>query len=412
MSDIRLDRVEEAIYELMRGKVIIVVDDEDRENEGDFVALAEKATPEVINFMITQGRGLVCLPITAERAEELDLQPMVAQNTDNHGTAFTVSIDHKDTTTGISANERSLTVKAIMDPNAKASDFRRPGHMFPLIAKKGGVLRRAGHTEAAVDLARMCGAYPAGVICEVIKEDGTMARLPDLMEIAKTFDLKLISVKDLIHYRNEKEKLVTREVEVRMPTDYGEFRAIAYTNDVDSKENVALVKGEINSDEPVLVRVHSECLTGDVFHSHRCDCGPQFEAALRQIEEAGNGVLLYMRQEGRGIGLINKLKAYKLQEQGFDTVDANLKLGFPADLRDYGIGAQILKDLGVRKIRLMTNNPRKIKGLEGYGLEVVERVPIQMKENVDNTNYLHTKQAKLGHLLKFDDLEQDESSRV
>lgn len=410
MSDIVLDRVEEAIYELMRGKVVIVVDDEDRENEGDFVALAEKATPEVINFMITQGRGLVCLPITAERAEELDLQPMVAQNTDNHGTAFTVSIDHKDTTTGISAYERSLTVKAIMDPNAKPSDFRRPGHMFPLIAKKGGVLRRAGHTEAAVDLARMCGAYPAGVICEVIKEDGTMARLPDLVEIAKTYDLKLISVKDLIHYRNEKEKLVNREVEVRMPTDYGEFRAVAYTNDVDNKEHVALVKGEINGDEPVLVRVHSECLTGDVFHSHRCDCGPQFEAALRQIEEAGKGVLLYMRQEGRGIGLVNKLKAYKLQEQGFDTVDANLKLGFPADLRDYGIGAQILKDLGVRKIRLMTNNPRKIKGLEGYGLEVVERVPIQMKENEDNTKYLHTKQAKLGHLLKFDDVEQDESS--
>lgn len=412
MSDIVLDRVEEAIYELMRGKVIIVVDDEDRENEGDFVALAEKATPEVINFMITQGRGLVCLPITAERAEELDLQPMVAQNTDNHGTAFTVSIDHKETTTGISAYERSLTVKAIMDPNAKASDFRRPGHMFPLIAKKGGVLRRAGHTEAAVDLARMCGAYPAGVICEVIKEDGTMARLPDLVEIAKTHDLKMISIKDLIHYRNEKEKLVTREVEVRMPTDYGEFRAVAYTNDVDNKEHVALVKGEIHGDEPVLVRVHSECLTGDVFHSHRCDCGPQFEAALRQIEEAGRGVLLYMRQEGRGIGLINKLKAYKLQEQGFDTVDANLKLGFPADLRDYGIGAQILKDLGIRQIRLMTNNPRKIKGLEGYGLEVVERVPIQMKENEDNTKYLHTKQAKLGHMLTFDDLEQDESSRV
>ncbi|WHX47419.1 bifunctional 3,4-dihydroxy-2-butanone-4-phosphate synthase/GTP cyclohydrolase II [Paenibacillus woosongensis] len=410
MSDIQLDRVEEAIYELMRGKVIIVVDDEDRENEGDFVALAEKATPEVINFMITEGRGLVCLPITSERAEELDLKPMVAQNTDYHGTAFTVSIDHVDTTTGISAYERSLTVKAIMDPSAKPSDFRRPGHMFPLIAKKGGVLRRAGHTEAAVDLARMCGSYPAGVICEVIKEDGTMARLPDLVQIAKQFDLKLISVKDLIHYRNEKEKLVTREVEVRMPTDYGEFRAIAYTNDVDAKEHVALVKGEISSEEPVLVRVHSECLTGDVFHSHRCDCGPQFEAALRQIEEEGSGVLLYMRQEGRGIGLVNKLKAYKLQEQGLDTVDANLKLGFPADLRDYGIGAQILKDLGVRQIRLLTNNPRKITGLEGYGLQVVERVPIQMKENEDNSNYLHTKQKKLGHLLHFDDIEQNETS--
>ncbi|MNW54316.1 Riboflavin biosynthesis protein RibBA [compost metagenome] len=333
---------------------------------------------------------------------------MVAQNTDFHGTAFTVSIDHKTTSTGISAYERSLTVRGIMDPAAKPGDFRRPGHMFPLIAKRGGVLRRAGHTEAAVDLARMCGAYPAGVICEVIKEDGTMARLPDLAEIAKTHDLKLITIKDLIHYRNEKEELVHREVEVRMPTDYGEFRAIAYTNDVDTKEHVALVKGDIDGEEPVLVRVHSECLTGDVFHSHRCDCGPQFEAALRQIEEAGSGILLYMRQEGRGIGLINKLKAYKLQEQGLDTVDANLKLGFPADLRDYGIGAQILKDLGVRQIRLMTNNPKKIKGLEGYGLEVVERVPIQMKENEDNTKYLHTKQAKLGHLLKFDDLEQDE----
>lgn len=411
MSDIQLDRVEEAIYDLMRGKVIIVVDDEDRENEGDFVALAEKATPEVINFMIKEGRGLVCMPITAERAEELDLKPMVAQNTDFHGTAFTVSIDHNDTTTGISAHERSVTVKAIMDPDAKPADFRRPGHMFPLIAKKGGVLRRAGHTEAAVDLARMCGSYPAGVICEVIKEDGTMARLPDLVEIAKQFDLKLISVKDLIHYRNEKEKLVTREVEVRMPTDYGEFRAIAYTNDVDSKEHVALVKGEISGDEPVLVRVHSECLTGDVFHSHRCDCGPQFEAALQQIEEAGKGVLLYMRQEGRGIGLVNKLKAYKLQEQGLDTVDANLKLGFPADLRDYGIGAQILKDLGIRKIRLLTNNPRKITGLEGYGLEVVERVPIQMNENEDNSNYLHTKQKKLGHLLNFEVIEQNETTR-
>lgn len=410
MSDIQLDRVEEAIYELMRGKVIIVVDDEDRENEGDFVVLAEKATPEVINFMITEGRGLVCLPITAERAEELELQPMVAQNTDYHGTAFTVSIDHKDTTTGISAHERALTVKQLMNPEAKAADFRRPGHMFPLIAKKGGVLRRAGHTEAAVDLARMCGSYPAGVICEVIKPDGSMARLPDLVEIASKFDLKLISVKDLIHYRNEKEKLVTREVEVRMPTDYGEFRAVAYTNEVDNKEHVALVKGDVNGEGPVLVRVHSECLTGDVFHSHRCDCGPQFEAALRQIEQEGRGVLLYMRQEGRGIGLVNKLKAYKLQEQGLDTVDANLKLGFPADLRDYGIGAQILKDLGITNIRLLTNNPRKITGLEGYGLQMVERVPLQIQENKDNTGYLHTKQLKLGHLLKFDDLEQDESA--
>ncbi|CAG7641712.1 bifunctional 3,4-dihydroxy-2-butanone-4-phosphate synthase/GTP cyclohydrolase II [Paenibacillus allorhizosphaerae] len=401
MSDLKFHSIEEAIYDLMLGKVIIVVDDEDRENEGDFVALAEKATPEVINFMIKEGRGLVCVPIAEERAQELDLPPMVARNTDYHGTAFTVSIDHVETTTGISAAERSLTIQSIIDPKTKPQSFRRPGHIFPLIAKRGGVLRRAGHTEASVDLARMCGSYPAAVICEVIKEDGEMARVPDLMQISEKHGLKIITIRDLIEYRNHKEKLVQREVEVRMPTDYGVFQAIAYTNVLDQKEHVALVKGKIDSDRPTLVRVHSECLTGDVFHSHRCDCGPQLAAALKQIDEAGSGVLLYMRQEGRGIGLINKLKAYKLQEQGLDTVDANLKLGFAPDLREYGIGAQILKDVGVRKMRLMTNNPRKIRGLEGYGLEVVERVPIQMEENEDNTNYLHTKQLKLGHLLEF-----------
>lgn len=397
------DAIEDAIYDLILGKAVIVVDDEDRENEGDLVALADKATPEVINFMISEARGLVCVPITAERAEELDLPPMVSHNTDYHGTAFTVSVDYITTSTGISAHERSETVKALINPNTKAADFRRPGHIFPLISKKGGVLRRAGHTEAAIDLARMCGSSPAAVICEIIKEDGSMARLPDLLEFKKKHGLKLITIQDLIHYRNEKEKLVERAVDVKMPTDFGIFRAIAYTNEVDNKEHVALVKGELDPDRPMLVRVHSECLTGDVFHSHRCDCGPQLAAALRQIDEEGSGVLLYMRQEGRGIGLINKLKAYALQEQGFDTVDANIKLGFAPDLRDYGIGAQILKDLGVRKMRLLTNNPRKIRGLEGYGIEVVERVPLQMEENEDNTKYLHTKQSKLGHMLRFDD---------
>ncbi|KXG44349.1 bifunctional 3,4-dihydroxy-2-butanone-4-phosphate synthase/GTP cyclohydrolase II [Tepidibacillus decaturensis] len=391
--------IEEAIEELQQGKVIIVVDDEDRENEGDFIALAEKATPEVINFMIRHGRGLVCVPITKERANELNLSPMVENNTDPHGTAFTVSIDYKESTTGISAYERSQTIQALLNSKTKSEDFRRPGHVFPLIAREGGVLRRAGHTEAAVDLAKLAGAYPAGVICEVIKEDGTMARVPDLQQVAKDHELKIITIADLIKYRKEKETLVQREVEVNLPTEYGTFKVIAYTNKVDDKEHLALVKGEINQDTPTLVRVHSECLTGDIFGSFRCDCGPQLHAALRQIEEAGQGVLLYMRQEGRGIGLINKLRAYQLQDQGFDTVEANHKLGFPADLRDYGIGAQILKDLGVGKIRLLTNNPRKIKGLEGHDLEVVERVPLLIKPNKDNLRYLQTKKSKLGHLL-------------
>jgi 3,4-dihydroxy 2-butanone 4-phosphate synthase/GTP cyclohydrolase II len=394
--------IEEAIYDLMQGRVVIVVDDENRENEGDFIALASKATPEVINFMIKHGRGLVCVPISEDRAKELDLPPMVIRNTDTHGTAFTVSIDHVDSTTGISAHERSRTIQAMIDPTAKPEDFRRPGHIFPLIAKKGGVLRRAGHTEAAVDLARMCGSYPAGVICEVINEDGTMARVPDLHKIAEQYDLKMITIADLIHYRNEKEKLVQREAEVQMPTPFGHFKAIAYSNDVDRKEHVAFVKGTLNPEEAVLVRVHSECLTGDVFGSERCDCGPQLEGALRQIEAEGSGVLLYMRQEGRGIGLHNKLKAYELQEQGYDTVEANEMLGFQADLRDYGIGAQIIRDLGIQKMRLLTNNPKKIRGLEGYGLEVVERIPIQIEANVNNENYLNTKKNKLGHMLNID----------
>jgi len=401
------DTIEAALEDLKNGKMVLVVDDEDRENEGDLIALAEKATPDVINFMITKARGLVCAPITQERAEQLELPPMVSHNTDYHGTAFTVSVDHVSTTTGISAYERAMTVKGLIDPEAKAGDFRKPGHIFPLIAKKGGVLRRSGHTEAAVDLAILCESEPAAVICEVIKEDGTMARLPDLQLFAKEYDLKLISIQDLIRYRNDKEKLVKREVSVRMPTDFGEFEMVAYSNEVDNKEHVALVKGVIDDSEPVLLRVHSECLTGDIFHSHRCDCGPQLEAAMRQIAREGRGILLYMRQEGRGIGLLNKLRAYRLQEEGLDTVEANIKLGFAPDLRDYGIGAQILKDLGVRRIRLLTNNPRKIRGLEGYGLEIVERVPIQMTENEDNRSYLRTKRSKMGHLLSFaEDAEQ------
>jgi len=394
------DRIEEAIAELKAGRVIIVVDDEDRENEGDFVALAEKATPEVVNFMITHGRGLVCVPITEERARELDLPPMVEHNTDRHGTAFTVSVDHISTTTGISAYERARTIQALIDPAARPTDFRRPGHIFPLVAKKGGVLRRAGHTEAAVDLARLAGAYPAGVICEIIKEDGTMARVPDLRRIADRFGLKMITIADLIRYRSRTDKLVRREVEVRLPTAFGEFRIIGYSNEVDHREHIALVKGELDPEKPVLVRVHSECLTGDVFGSYRCDCGPQLHAALKKIEEEGSGVLLYMRQEGRGIGLLNKLKAYKLQEQGLDTVEANLHLGFPADARDYGIGAQILYDLGVRKMRLMTNNPRKRAALEGYGLTIVERVPLEIPPNRENARYLWAKKHKLGHLLQ------------
>ena len=393
------DKIEEAIYELMQGNVVIVCDDEDRENEGDFIALAEKSTPEVINFMIKHGRGLVCAPITKELAHKLDLVPMVNHNTDPHGTAFTVSIDHKTTTTGISAFERSTTIQELLNPQTKASDYKRPGHIFPLVAKDGGILRRAGHTEAAVDLARLCGSEPAGVICEIIKEDGTMARVPDLRKIADEHGLKMITIKDLIQYRNRKDHLINREVEIVLPTEFGEFQAIGYSNVIDQKEHIALVKGEILPDEPTLVRVHSECLTGDVFGSYRCDCGPQLHAALAQIEKEGKGILLYMRQEGRGIGLLNKMRAYKLQEEGYDTVEANEKLGFPPDLRDYGVGAQILKDLGIRKMNLLTNNPRKIAGLEGYDLEVIDRIPLQMATKKENERYLQTKFEKLGHML-------------
>jgi 3,4-dihydroxy 2-butanone 4-phosphate synthase/GTP cyclohydrolase II len=395
------DRIEEAIYELMQGNVVIVCDDEDRENEGDFIAIADKTTPEVINFMIKHGRGLVCTPITEGTAKRLDLLPMVSHNTDPHGTAFTVSVDYKTTTTGISAYERAETVKRLIDPETRAGDFKRPGHIFPLIAKEGGVLRRAGHTEAAVDLARLCGSEPAGVICEIINEDGTMARVPDLRKIADEFDLKMITIKDLISYRRKKEKLINREVEIKLPGEYGDFKAIGYSNIIDNKEHVALVKGEFLEDEPVLVRVHSECLTGDVFGSFRCDCGPQLHAALAQIEEEGKGVLLYMRQEGRGIGLLNKMRAYKLQEEGYDTVEANEQLGFAPDLRDYGIGAQIIKDLGITKMKLLTNNPRKIAGLNGYGLEVTDRVSLQLPAKEENERYLKTKHDKLGHMLHF-----------
>ena len=394
-----LDSIESAIEDIKNGKLIIVVDDEDRENEGDFITAAGNATPEVINFMSMHGRGLICAPLTEERCQELNLQPMVTDNTSLHETAFTVSIDllGDGCTTGISAHDRSKTVKALVNQNTKPEDLGRPGHIFPLKAKKGGVLRRTGHTEATIDMARLAGFEPAGVLVEIMNEDGSMARLPQLKEIAKKFDLKLISIKDLIEYRLKKETLIKEEVRVNLPTKFGVFELIAFEQLNTGEIHLALKKGEWQKDEPVLVRVHSSCMTGDILGSLRCDCGDQLHHAMKMVEEAGKGVVLYMNQEGRGIGLLNKLKAYKLQEQGRDTVEANLELGFDMDERDYGVSAQILRHLGVSKMKLMSNNPRKRAGLLGYGLEVVDNVQIEIASNPHNAKYLQTKKDKMGH---------------
>lgn len=400
----KLNSIEEAIADIQAGKVIIVVDDEDRENEGDFLTAARNATPEVINFMATHGRGLICAPLDEDRCDELGLEMMVQQNSATYETPFTISIDliGHGCTTGISASDRSKTILALVDPNTKPEELGKPGHIFPLRARKEGVLRRAGHTEAATDLSRLAGFESAGVICEILNEDGTMSRLPELFKIAERFDLKIVSIADLIAYRMKHESLITREVKVDMPTRVGNFDLVAYTVNSTGQEHLALVKGTWDLNEPVLVRVHSSCMTGDIFGSCRCDCGPQLEFAMRKIEEEGKGVILYLNQEGRGIGLLNKLRAYKLQEEGYDTVEANQKLGFQGDQREYGIGAQILHDLGVKKIRLMSNNPRKRSGLIGYGMEIVENVPIEVGRNVHNERYLQTKVDKLGHSLKLD----------
>ncbi|MEA1913126.1 MAG: bifunctional 3,4-dihydroxy-2-butanone-4-phosphate synthase/GTP cyclohydrolase II [candidate division WOR-3 bacterium] len=399
MSD--FSSIEESLDDIRKGKPIIIVDDEDRENEGDFVNASEKTTPETINFMAKEGRGLICISLPEERLIELGLPLMTTNITARHGTAFTVSVDAKEgTSTGISAFDRAATVKKLIDPTTKPSDLARPGHIFPLQAKKGGILRRAGHTEASIDIAKLAGFYPSGVICEIMDEDGTMARLPRLKEIAKKHDLKIITLKSLIEFRQLREKLVQRKDEVDFPARFGRFRLIPYSNKIDDKIHIALVKGEVSGKKNVLTRVHSECLTGDALRSLRCDCGSQLESAMKKINKEGRGVFLYMRQEGRGIGILNKLKAYKLQDEGLDTVQANEKLGFKPDLRDYGIGAQILKDLGLSTIRLLTNNPRKVVGLEGYGLKVTEMVPIEIEPNEENINYLRTKKQKLGHCLK------------
>lgn len=405
-----LDTIEDALKDIADGKMVIVVDDEDRENEGDFVIAAEKVTPEAINFMATNGRGLICMPCNPGRLDELKIPSMVSENTSAQGTAFSVSIGAKGKiTTGISARDRAVTVQTVVDPSTGPEDISMPGHVFPLRAKPGGVLERAGHTEASVDLARLAGLYPAGVICEIMNEDGTMARLPQLREVASKFGLKIVSVADLIRYRGRNERLIDRVAEVSLPTAFGNFKAIGYEGILDGKHYIALVKGEVAGKENVLVRVHSECVTGDIFHSLRCDCGEQLAAAMKMIEAAGEGVLLYcLGHEGRGIGLLNKLKAYELQEDGYDTVEANAELGFPPDLREYGMGAQILVDLGISSMRLMTNNPKKIVGLEGYGLKVVERVPLIIEPTEHNERYMRTKREKMDHM--FDEVKVQPTS--
>jgi 3,4-dihydroxy 2-butanone 4-phosphate synthase/GTP cyclohydrolase II len=395
----KLDPIEDAIEAIKKGEVIIVVDDEDRENEGDFVCAAEVVTPEIINFMATHGRGLICAPLIEDRCEEIGLELMVGSNTAAFETPFTISVDliGHGCTTGISASDRAKTIKALVDDSISPNELGKPGHIFPLKAKRGGVLRRAGHTEAAIDLARLAGFSPAGVLVEIMNEDGTMARLPDLIQVAKRFKLKLVSIKDLIAYRLKNESLIKREIGVELPTTYGDFDLVAFKQTNTEEIHLALIKGTWGPDEPIMVRVHSSCITGDIFGSCRCDCGPQLQHAMRMVEEEGKGVILYMNQEGRGIGLINKLKAYKLQEEGMDTVQANLALGLPMDSRDYGVGAQILRDLAVSKIRLITNNPKKRVGLIGYGLEIVEQIPIEMAPNPHNEKYLATKRDKMGH---------------